>query len=160
MLSDPDLWFVIGIALAILCIPSLFSAWTDGRAPRASAITVLIASGMIATIGLRYAIGQIDADVSRAFETWQMVGLITESIGGGNELVGGLWVLIVSLVALRAGALSAPLNYLGCVVGAAGVATVYPAEILTIVFGLSQIVWFIWVGAALLRARPLSDPPA
>ncbi|MEM1373206.1 MAG: hypothetical protein AAGF78_02360 [Pseudomonadota bacterium] len=46
--TDPDLWFVIGVVLAILCIPSLFSAWTDGRPPRASAITVLIAGGMIA----------------------------------------------------------------------------------------------------------------
>lgn len=45
--TDPDLWFVLGIVLAIFCVPSLFSAWTDGRTPRASAITVLIAIGMI-----------------------------------------------------------------------------------------------------------------
>jgi len=45
--TDPDLWFVIGIVLAIFCIPSLFSAWTDGRQTRVSAITVLIAIGMI-----------------------------------------------------------------------------------------------------------------
>ena len=45
--TDPDLWFVIGVILAIFCIPPLFSAWTEGRAPRVSAITVLIAIGMV-----------------------------------------------------------------------------------------------------------------
>ena len=45
--TDPDLWFAIGIVLAIFCVPSLFSAWTDGRRPRASSITLLIAIGMI-----------------------------------------------------------------------------------------------------------------
>lgn len=50
--TDPDLWFVIGLVLAVLCIPSIFSAWTDNRTPRASAITVLIAGGMIAYAAL------------------------------------------------------------------------------------------------------------
>lgn len=45
--TDPDLWFVIGVVLVIFCVPSLFSAWTDGRTPRASAVTVLIAIGMM-----------------------------------------------------------------------------------------------------------------
>ncbi|MEM6729266.1 MAG: hypothetical protein AAF618_12260 [Pseudomonadota bacterium] len=44
---DPDLMFVLGIVLTILCAPSLFSAWIDGRRPRASAITILIAIGMV-----------------------------------------------------------------------------------------------------------------
>ncbi|MEM9435941.1 MAG: hypothetical protein AAGA15_02790 [Pseudomonadota bacterium] len=45
--ADPDLWFVIGVVLVIFCIPSLFSAWTDGRTPRAGAVTVLIAICML-----------------------------------------------------------------------------------------------------------------
>ncbi len=44
---DTDLALVLGLALAALAIPSVVSAFTDSRAPRASAITVLIAGGLI-----------------------------------------------------------------------------------------------------------------
>lgn len=44
---DADLALVIGIVLAVLSVPSILSALTDRRAPRASAITILIAGGLI-----------------------------------------------------------------------------------------------------------------
>tara|TARA_R110002020_G_scaffold327121_4_gene542879 strand:+ start:62650 stop:62874 length:225 start_codon:yes stop_codon:yes gene_type:complete len=44
---DNDLVLVVGIILAVLSIPSILSAISDRRAPRASAITVLIAGGLI-----------------------------------------------------------------------------------------------------------------
>lgn len=46
MILDSDLLLVLGIALAGLSIPSIMSAVIDGRAPRASALTILIAGGM------------------------------------------------------------------------------------------------------------------
>jgi len=44
---DTDLALVLGLVIAALSIPSILSALTDNRAPRASAITVLIAGGLI-----------------------------------------------------------------------------------------------------------------
>jgi hypothetical protein len=44
---DTDLALVLGIVIAALSIPSVLSALSDRRAPRASAITVLIAGGLI-----------------------------------------------------------------------------------------------------------------
>lgn len=44
---DTDLALVVGIVIAALAVPSILSAITDKRAPRASAITVLIAGGLI-----------------------------------------------------------------------------------------------------------------
>ena len=44
---DSDLALVIGIVIAALTIPSILSALSDRRAPRASAITILIAGGLI-----------------------------------------------------------------------------------------------------------------
>lgn len=44
---DPDLALVIGLVLGAFSVPSILSAITDGRAPRASAITILIAGGLI-----------------------------------------------------------------------------------------------------------------
>ncbi|WP_444910049.1 hypothetical protein [Microbulbifer sp. TRSA005] len=113
-------------------------------------VGLVIASGMIANIGLAYAIGLMELSPDKAFEAWGVIYLMVESLGGGNELVGGLWVLIISSVALRAGVFSRYLNLVGLLVGTAGVATIYPEEIFQEIFGVSQIVWFIWIGISLL----------
>ena len=44
---DADLALVIGIVVGIFAIPSILSALSDRRAPRASAVTILIAGGLI-----------------------------------------------------------------------------------------------------------------
>ncbi|MEP4951318.1 MAG: hypothetical protein ABJU46_10100 [Paracoccaceae bacterium] len=38
---------VIGLILAGLAVPSMLSAFSDKRAPRASALTILIAGGLL-----------------------------------------------------------------------------------------------------------------
>ncbi|MEO0379040.1 MAG: hypothetical protein AAF252_02150 [Pseudomonadota bacterium] len=43
----PDMYLVLGILVAAFSVPSILSAISDGRAPRASAITILIAGGLI-----------------------------------------------------------------------------------------------------------------
>ena len=43
----PDMYLVLGIVIAGFSVPSILSAVSDGRAPRASAITILIAGGLI-----------------------------------------------------------------------------------------------------------------
>lgn len=44
---DPDLALVIGLVVAALSVPSILSALSDSRAPRASAFTILIAGALI-----------------------------------------------------------------------------------------------------------------
>lgn len=44
---DPDLLLVIGLCLAAFSVPAVLSAVADGRAPRAPALTILIAGGMV-----------------------------------------------------------------------------------------------------------------
>lgn len=46
---DPDLFLTIGVVLAVLTLPSLLAAWTDGRAPRMGAIMLIAAAGLIIT---------------------------------------------------------------------------------------------------------------
>ena len=43
----PDLALVLGLILTALAIPSIISAVSDSRAPRASALTILIAGGLV-----------------------------------------------------------------------------------------------------------------
>lgn len=44
---DTDLALVIGLVLGALSVPSILSAFSDKRAPRASALTILIAGGLV-----------------------------------------------------------------------------------------------------------------
>jgi hypothetical protein len=44
---DPDLFLVIGIITAVLTVPSLVSAFIEGRTPRAGAVMVLISGTLI-----------------------------------------------------------------------------------------------------------------
>lgn len=116
-------------------------------------VVLVIASGMLANIGLSHAIALTDVSAEKAFDMWRIISVIIDSLGGGNEIVGGLWVLLISIAALKASTFSKGLNYLGIIVGIAGIATVYPDDTLTEIFGITQIVWFLWLGASMLKQR-------
>lgn len=115
-------------------------------------VGLVIASGMIATIGLSRVIELAKISNEDAYQLWTVVSMLVESLGGGNELVGGIWVLLTSIVALQLNVFGKRLNYLGLAVGIAGVATVYPADIFTELFGISQLVWFFCIGIALFKS--------
>ena len=113
-------------------------------------VGLVIASGMIANIGLSAVLDISTKDPEQAMIIWRAIYSVVEGLGGGNEVVGGLWVLLLSFAALKGGELSKRLNFLGICVGIVGILTVYPAEVLTEIFGVSQIVWFSWLGAVML----------
>ena len=115
---------------------------------------ILIAGGMIFLVGLDTVVELYDKDPAQAVSAWLAVGIVFEGLGGGIETVGGLWTLLISWAALRSGEFPRVLNYLGMVVGVAGIVTIIPAlEDLTLVFGLGQIPWFVWLGSILLRSK-------
>lgn len=63
--------------------------------------------------------------------------------------------MLVSVAALRTGALPKALNILGIVIGMAGTLMLVPAfaENGGAVFGLGFIVWFFWAGIVMMRSR-------
>ncbi len=70
-----------------------------------------------------------------------------------TALVRSLWVLLLSLAALRTGGLTRAPSYLGVFLGIAGVLTMIPAlaETMFMIFGPGMMVWSAWVGIAMLR---------
>lgn len=44
---DPDIALVLGLIIAAFSIPSILSAFSDRRTPRASAITILIGGALV-----------------------------------------------------------------------------------------------------------------
>ena len=115
---------------------------------------LVIASGMVGSVGLETVASLYSQDPAQALSAWIAIGAVQNGLGGGVEIVGGLWVLLISLAALSSQALSRALAYFGFIVGIAGILTIAPplAE-LGAVFGLGQIAWFAWVGMSMLR-RP------
>jgi hypothetical protein len=117
--------------------------------------TVVIASGMIFNIGMDNVVHLYGKDPAQAVTVWRVIASVCDGLGGGNEILGGVWMLLISWVALRAGGLPKALNYLGIVVGAAGILSALPGlGELRLIFGLVQIVWFIWLGIGMLRSNP------
>lgn len=116
-------------------------------------VGLVIASGMIANIGLASVLELSVKDPEQAMTVWRAIYSVVEGLGGGNEVVGGLWVLLLSFAALKAKEFPKILNYFGLIVGISGILTIYPAEVLTEIFGLSQVVWFSWLGAAMLLSN-------
>lgn len=149
--------FGIFLAVLVLAINERLKSNTPTLSQVASIFGVVwvglvIASGMIANIGLSAVLELSTKDPEQAMTAWRAIYSVVEGLGGGNEVVGGLWVLLLSFAALKGDELSKRLNYFGVFVGIVGIITVYPAEVLTEIFGVSQIVWFSWLGATMLTS--------
>ena len=113
---------------------------------------LMFATGMISNIGIA-AVGDLaDTDPAQAEAVWSSIAAVADGLGGGNELVGGVWVLLVSLAAWSTNALPRALNALGIISATAGLVTLIPGlSDVGIVFGLGLIAWFAWVGIVLVR---------
>ncbi len=154
------IYVAFGIFLVVLSL-ALFERLKAGAAAMAQTATafgliwagLVIAAGMIFNIGMGTVVSLYSIDPMQAATVWLAIEAAFEGIGGGNEIVGGLWVLLVSWAALQAGEFPRLLNYIGLLIGVAGILSAIPAlgEIGGAIFGLGQIVWFVWMGFDLLR---------
>jgi len=165
-------YVLYGIALAVLAF-ALYDRLRE-RAPGtmrvATAIgllwsVALVTSGMIFNYGMTTIVELAKTDPTQARAVWQSVEPVAQALGGaGGEILGGLWVLLLSVVALRSGFLPRLLGWFGVVIGVAGLSSVVPAfHDAAIVFGLMLIAWFIWVGIVLLRTKAtevMADQPS
>jgi len=92
---------------------------------------------------------------------WLSVITTKEGLGGGNEIIGGVWIVLVSLRIKQSHTYSKVLSAMGLVAGVAGIiSTVSLLRDFGAVFGLLLIVWFIYLGILMMReATSTSDKP-
>ena len=158
------MYVFFGVALIVLAL-ALYDRLQSGAMALMQVATalgiiwagLLIASGMVANAGIAPVVALYATDPGQAALTWQAIETVANGLGNGNgEILGGLWALLVSLAALRTGGLPRGLNILGLWVGAVGILSLIPGltDLLIGVFGLSQIIWFVWLGIVLLRSNP------
>lgn len=164
-LWNAAIFILFGIVLVplVLALLERLRPGAPALAPIAATFGVIwsglvVAAGMIGNIGLGTVADLRGTDPAQAEAVWSALDSVQNGLGGGNEIVGGLWVLLVSGAALQTRALPRALNYLGLAAGAAGIVTIVPAlELVGAIFGLGLIVWFVWAGVLLLR-RGDADP--
>jgi hypothetical protein len=115
----------------------------------------LVTSGMVWNYGMTTIVALAKTDPTRAGVVWQSVEPVSSALGGaGGEILGGLWILLVSVVVVRSGALPKLLGSFGVVIGVAGLSSVVPPlHDAAIVFGLMLIAWLVWLGAALVTTK-------
>jgi len=157
------MYVIFGFALTILVLalydriksdaPALMQVGTAIGIIWAGSLT---ASGMVANAGLAAVAALYARDPVQAVLTFQGIEAVANGLGNANgEILGGTWTLLVSIAALRGGGLPRSLNIVGLLVGTVGIVTIIPALTdFSGVFGLGQIVWFVWLGIMLLRCNP------
>lgn len=115
--------------------------------------TLLIGSGMIFNTGIKVVLDLYSTDPVQAVTVFLGIEAVSLGIGFAyGEIIGGLWVLMISITALKGKVFQKGLNYLGIFIGLVGIISIIPIiNILTGVFGILLIVWFIWLGILLLK---------
>lgn len=151
-----------GIALGVLAFAlyDRLQAHAPAMMRLATAVALLwavalVTSGMIFNYGMTTIVTLTKTDPTQARVVWQAVEPVAQALGGaGGEILGGLWVLLVSVVALRSGALPKLLGWFGVFIGVAGLSSaVPPLHGAAIVFGLMLIAWLVWLGAVLTMTK-------
>lgn len=161
--SNLLMYVFFGIVLIVLSL-ALYERLKSGAPVLMQMATVigiiwagsLIASGMVANAGIAPVVAPYARDPAQAALSWQGIEAVASGLGNGNgEILGGLMTLLISMAALRTGKLPRVLNYLGLLAGAIGTISILPGlTVMTGIFGLSQMIWFVWLGIVLLRDSP------
>ena len=160
------IWLAFGACLISLSL-ALHERLKAGSPVLAQAVAILgliwavlvIAVGALTINDLGTVVRLYGANPAQAATVWLSLNSVETGLGagGGETIVTGLWLLLVSQAALKARALPRLLNYLGVVAGLAGILYVFTAsDALLAVNALGLIVWFAWLGIVMVRTRPVS----
>jgi len=162
-------YWVSGFCLVIVAL-ALYERLKAGEPALMQISTVLgiiwagliIGSGNLMMHGFSQIADLYAVNPAQAETVWLGLGIVENGIVSGNELIGGLWILLLSWSALRTEKLNKGLNYLGILIGVSGILTMFPPilEATGTFFGLAMIVWFAWLGIFLLRSKSSSADQA
>lgn len=114
---------------------------------------LVIASGMVHNVGMQMALELYESSPLEAGEFFRVINGIHIGLGGGNEIPGGIWTILISLAAVKSGYFKRWISLLGIVVGIAGVLTIVPVffDIVVTIFALGQMIWWVALGVSLLK---------
>ena len=121
--------------------------------------SIVLASAMIEVVSIHSLAHYYATDPEMALVVSRAVAVIAGGLGGDIELIGAIWAGLISIVGIKHGIFNRWLNYWGLTVAIAGGLTLCAfvsalkdnpvIEVMTLIFGLGQIPWFIWLGISL-----------
>ncbi|WP_394222912.1 hypothetical protein [Alteromonas gracilis] len=124
--------------------------------------TFVMASTFIFLVSLPFLANYADTNEDSAAVVLKSVDIVVDALGGGIELLGAIWVLLISYMGIKHGVYAKATHVLGVAVGIAGILTLFSGlsffsgnvlfEASTAIFGLGQIVWFILIGLHMTKA--------
>ena len=161
---DITIYLVFGVSMIFLSL-ALYERLKAGSPVLAPAVRVftLIYAVLVILLGaleinsLSTVVRLFGQNPAQAATVWLTLDSVATGLGagGGETIVTGLWFLLLSWAALQARALPRLLNYLGVVVGLAGILYVFTASAAVLsVNALGLIIWFVWLGIVMLRSNP------
>ena len=164
---DIIIYLVFGVGLIFLSL-ALYEWLKAGSPTLAQAMTtfgliyavLVIVVGTLEISNLSTVVKLYGENPAQAATVWLTLDSVATGLGagGGETLVNALWILLLSWAALQARELPKVLNYLGLVIGVAGILTVLLTSLLlmAVVYGLGLIIWLAWLGIVMLRRSPVS----
>jgi len=157
------IFLVFGVSLIFLSL-ALYERLKAGSPALTQAVTtfgliwavLVIVIGTLSINNLSTVVKLYGENPAQAATVWLTLDSVETGLGGGGgeTIVSALWFLLLSWAALRARELPRVLNYLGVVIGVAGILSVVLQPALTAVYGLGLIIWFVWLGIVMLRSNP------
>lgn len=159
------LYIVFGFVLSVLSI-SLYRLFKDTDSLLNQVAlgigmmwsVLVIGSGMVHNIGMEAAIELFANSPEKAGELYRVIQTVHVGLGGGIEIVGAMWTLLVAVIGFRYNVFSRWANILGVIVGIAGILTIIPPlfDYVIMIFALGQMIWWIGIGINMIKDKKLS----
>lgn len=160
-----DIWIFFIYVLFGVCLVFLAGALDEQLRPASPALSrtatafafiwagLLIGAGNVYIAGLNNVAAGFAQNSAQATSAWLAIDSVHQGLSGMAEIPGGLWTLLVSLVALQAARFPRALSYLGIAVGIAGLLTIVPVLFTPAVaaYALGHCAWWLWLAVLLLR---------
>jgi hypothetical protein len=153
----------IAYSAAILVLAlALYERWrtTSAALTRTATAAALVASTAFLFLGIAFIVGlpgiiKLDAqDHTQGYTAWVVFNAVTFGFREAAGFALGGYLILVGWVMLRTRDLPRPLAYIAILAGAAAfISLVIPP--LALVGLVARIVWTVWLGILLLRARSL-----
>lgn len=114
-------------------------------------VGLVIAAGMVANVGHAMSIELHTTAPETAHHAWVSVQILVNGLGGGNEIVGGVWLILLFFASAKNNCLPGSARLGALAIGLCGLATAIPALTeLGAAFGLGCILWFLSTGLFML----------
>ncbi|WP_067220738.1 hypothetical protein ACPUEK_14995 [Marinomonas gallaica] len=115
-------------------------------------VGLTLTTGMLANVGNTMILQVVSFDSSSAMYLWYALQMLIDGLGGGHEIVGGVWMLTLGAALISFNIYGLGLKVLAFIIGSIGVLSSAPGlSMLGGAFGLGCIVWFLIIGALMIK---------